>query len=38
MKISTIGQISIIAHEIERATAFYRDQLQLKHLFSFPRE
>jgi methylmalonyl-CoA/ethylmalonyl-CoA epimerase len=37
MKITAIGQISITAHDIDRATAFYRDVLQLKHLFSFPR-
>jgi predicted enzyme related to lactoylglutathione lyase len=37
MQLSAIGQISITAHDIERATAFYRDVLQLKHLFSFPR-
>src|SRR5215472_15420491 len=37
MQISTIGQISINAHDVDRATAFYRDILKLKHLFSFPR-
>lgn len=37
MQISTIGQISINAHDVDRATAFYRDVLKLKHLFSFPR-
>jgi predicted enzyme related to lactoylglutathione lyase len=37
MELSAIGQISITAHDIDRATAFYRDVLKLKHLFSFPR-
>jgi len=37
MQISTIGQISINAHDVDRATTFYRDVLKLKHLFSFPR-
>ena len=37
MELSAIGQISITAHDIERATNFYRDLLKLKHLFSFPR-
>jgi len=34
--LSTIKQIAINAHDIERATAFYRDQLGMKHLFSVP--
>lgn len=29
-----IGQISINAHDVERATTFYRDVLGLQHLFS----
>ena len=29
-----IGQIAINAHDIERATNFYREALGLKHLFS----
>jgi predicted enzyme related to lactoylglutathione lyase len=37
MQLSAVGQISVTAHDIERATAFYRDVLQLKYLFSFPR-
>ena len=37
MELSAIGQISITAHDIDRATAFYRDVLKLKHLFSVPR-
>jgi methylmalonyl-CoA/ethylmalonyl-CoA epimerase len=35
-KISAIGQIGINAKNIERATAFYRDVLGLKFLFSVP--
>jgi predicted enzyme related to lactoylglutathione lyase len=34
--LSAIGQIAINAHDIDRATAFYRDKLGLKHLFSAP--
>jgi methylmalonyl-CoA/ethylmalonyl-CoA epimerase len=34
--LSTIGQIAVNAHDIERATAFYRDQLGMKLLFSVP--
>jgi len=34
--LSTIGQIAINAHDLERATAFYRDQLGMKLLFSVP--
>src|SRR2546426_12683036 len=37
MELSAIGQIAITAHDIDRAIAFYRDVLKLKHLFSFPR-
>jgi methylmalonyl-CoA/ethylmalonyl-CoA epimerase len=32
--ISQIGQIAINAHDVERATTFYRDTLGLQHLFS----
>ncbi|MCU1283729.1 MAG: methylmalonyl-CoA epimerase [Acidobacteriales bacterium] len=32
--LSTIGQIAINVHDSDRATAFYRDQLGMKHLFS----
>ena len=32
--ITRIGQIAINAHNVERATAFYRDQLGLKFLFA----
>ncbi len=34
--LSQIGQIAVNAHDIERATAFYRDQLGMKLLFSVP--
>ena len=34
--LSTIEQIAVIAHDVERATAFYRDKLGMKHLFSVP--
>jgi len=34
--LSTIGQIAVNTHDIERATAFYRDQLGMKLLFSVP--
>lgn len=31
-----IAQISVNAHDLKRAEAFYRDQLGLKHLFTVP--
>ena len=31
-----IGQIAINAYDVDRATAFYRDVLGIKHLFSAP--
>ena len=34
--LSTIGQIAVNAHDLERATNFYRDSLGMKHLFSVP--
>lgn len=34
--LTKIGQIAINAHDIERATSFYRDALGIKHLFSVP--
>jgi predicted enzyme related to lactoylglutathione lyase len=34
--LSTIKQIAVNAHDIERATDFYRDKLRMKHLFSVP--
>lgn len=34
IKLSGIGQIAINAHDIERATTFYRDALGMTHLFT----
>ena len=34
--LATIEQIAVNAHDVERATAFYRDKLGMKHLFSAP--
>ena len=34
--LSTIGQIAMVAKDIARATAFYRDRLGMKFLFEFP--
>lgn len=31
--LSTIGQVAVTAHDIVRATSFYRDTLGMKHLF-----
>ena len=36
-RIHRIGQIAINAKDLDRATAFYRDQLGLKHLFTVPK-
>jgi predicted enzyme related to lactoylglutathione lyase len=36
LAIQNIGQISIIVKDVERATAFYRDALGLKLLFTVP--
>lgn len=36
--LSTIAQIAVNAHDIDRASNFYRDTLGMKHLFSFPPE
>ncbi|HTQ62260.1 MAG TPA: VOC family protein [Candidatus Solibacter sp.] len=36
LAIQNIGQISIIVKDVERATAFYRDVLGLKLLFTVP--
>src|SRR6185437_1658897 len=30
------GQIAVNAHDLERAIAFYRDKLGMKHLFTVP--
>lgn len=34
--LSAIGQIAVNAHDLERATAFYRDKLGMKLLFVVP--
>jgi predicted enzyme related to lactoylglutathione lyase len=34
--LSSIGQIAINAHDLDRAVAFYRDKLGMKHLFTVP--
>ncbi len=34
--LSTIGQIGITVHDVERAVAFYRDQVGLRFLFRAP--
>ena len=34
--LSTIEQIAVTAHDIDRAVDFYRDKLGMKHLFSVP--
>ena len=34
--LSEIRQIAVTAHDIDRAVAFYRDKLGMKHLFSVP--
>ena len=35
--LTAIGQISMIAHDIARATAFYRDKLGMRLLFEVPK-
>ena len=35
--LAQIGQISVNVHELERAVAFYRDSLGIKHLFTIPK-
>jgi predicted enzyme related to lactoylglutathione lyase len=34
--LSSIGQIAINVHDLDRAVAFYRDKLGMKHLFTVP--
>src|SRR6266536_1223148 len=34
--LSTIGQIAVNAHDLDRAVGFYRDKLGMKHLFTVP--
>src|SRR2546421_906659 len=36
VSLDRIGQISVNVHDLDRATAFYKEKLQLKHLFSVP--
>jgi|SRR6266702_2144602 len=36
LELNEIGQIALTVSDVERATAFYRDILGLKHLFSAP--
>lgn len=36
ISLGEIGQISVNARDLERAVAFYKDTLGLKHLFSVP--
>ena len=36
VSLSRIGQIGIVVHDVERATAFYRDVLGMRFLFAFP--
>lgn len=35
--LSQIGQIALNVHDLERAIAFYRDKLGMKHLFTVPK-
>ena len=37
LRLEEIGQIAITIADLDRAVAFYRDQLGLQHLFSAPR-
>jgi predicted enzyme related to lactoylglutathione lyase len=34
--LNRIGQIAVNAHDLARATAFYKDRLGMEHLFSVP--
>lgn len=36
ISLGKIAQIAVIAHDLERATAFYKEKLGIKHLFSVP--
>lgn len=35
--LAQIGQIAVNVHDLERAIAFYRDRLGMKHLFTVPK-
>ena len=37
LSLSKIGQVSVTVHDLDRATAFYRDTLGVKHLFTVPK-
>src|SRR5262249_28348288 len=37
VSLSKIGQICVTAHDLDRAVAFYRDKLGMKHLFAVPK-
>lgn len=36
ISLGKIAQIAVIVHDLERATAFYKDKLGMKHIFSVP--
>jgi methylmalonyl-CoA/ethylmalonyl-CoA epimerase len=36
VSLTKIGQISVNVHDLDRAVAFYKDKLGMKHLFSVP--
>ncbi|PYL85089.1 MAG: glyoxalase, partial [Verrucomicrobia bacterium] len=36
ISLSEIGQISVNVHDFDRAVAFYKDTLGIKHLFTVP--
>src|SRR5436190_16189102 len=36
LSLSRIGQIAIVVHDVERATAYYRDVLGMRFLFAYP--
>jgi methylmalonyl-CoA/ethylmalonyl-CoA epimerase len=36
VSLSRIGQIGVVVNDVERATAFYRDVLEMRFLFAFP--
>ena len=36
ISLGQIGQVSVNVHDLDRATAFYKDKLGIRHLFSVP--
>ena len=38
VSLSQIGQISVNTHDLDRAVAFYKDTLGMKHLFTLPQK